>query len=212
MEFSSLEEARREASRCALCTSTSNVALIPLVTGRSQVVFGVGASNADLMLIGEAPGKDEDKRGEPFVGKNAGQAGRILDERLAEISVLRSEVYITNVVMCRPTKVIVGRPPSNRAPEKTEVEACAPWLDMQVKLVPRLIVTLGVPATSRVLGRKVSMAEVHGEVIHGDVSAWKGRVIVPTYHPTGIRGNAHRLRAFRKDFEVVGDVYWSLMA
>jgi len=192
------------------CTSVSSVALIPLVKGRTQVVYGVGPPNADLMFIGEAPGKDEDEKGEPFVGKGVGQAGRLLDERLDDIGVPRGEVYVTNIVMCRPTKIVKGRPPANRAPLRDEIKACAPWLDEQVRLVkPKLIVPLGVPATSGVLGRRVLMREVHGELVPGQESVWKDRMItiIPTYHPAAIRGNTRRMQAFRKDFETIRDVY-----
>lgn len=213
MKARSLDEAKREASECTRCTSVSNAALIPLVEGRTQVVYGVGPPDAVLMFIGEAPGKDEDEKGEPFVGKNVGQAGRVLDERLDEIGVSRGEVYITNIVKCRPTKVVKGRPPSNRPPRGDEIEACAPWLDEQVRRVnPKLIVPLGVRATSAILDGKVLMRKLHGEVVHGERSVWKGRTIIPTYHPAGIRGNTRRMEAFRKDFETIRDVYRRLRA
>ncbi len=200
----SLDEAKREASECIRCTSVPNVAFIPLVKGGTQVVYGVGRRNAKLMFIGEAPGEHEDEQGEPFVGP----AGRLLNTTLCEIGVPRGEVYITNVVKCRPTKVVKGRPPSNRPPSTDEIEACADWLNEQVRLVnPKLIVSLGVPATSRVLGRKVLMREMHGEVVPGQGSVWKDHTIIPTYHPTGIRGNTQRMEAFRKDFETIRDVY-----
>jgi uracil-DNA glycosylase len=86
----------------------------PLVEGRTQVVFGVGPPQADLMFIGEAPGGAEDVTGEPFSGKGPNQAGTILNERLKTIGLRRTDVYITNVVLCRPTEIKEGRPPSNR--------------------------------------------------------------------------------------------------
>jgi uracil-DNA glycosylase family 4 len=160
------------------------------------------------MFIGEAPGKDEDLEGEPFVGKRAGQAGFILNERLAAIGLARSEVYITNLVKCRPTRVLRSRVIANRAPRKNEIKACMPWLAEEVRLVdPRLVVPLGVPATSRVIGRKVTMVEVHGRLIHGEGPIWGGREIISTYHPAGIRGNADRMRAFIQDFETIRDVH-----
>jgi uracil-DNA glycosylase family 4 len=206
----SLDDAKREVSECTRCTSVSNVTLIPLVKGRTQVVYGIGPPTAELMFIGEAPGKDEDEKGEPFVGNDVGQAGRVLNERLDQIGVPRGKVYITNVVKCRPTKVVEGRPPSNRPPSTDEIEACADWLDEQVRLVnPKLIVPLGVRATSRVLGRKVLMREVHGELVPGQESVWRDRTItiIPTYHPTGIRGNTQRMQAFSRDLETIRDVY-----
>lgn len=209
----SLDDAKREASKCTRCTSVSNVSWIPLVKGRTQVVYGVGPPNAVLMVIGEAPGKDEDEKGEPFIGKGASQAGKILDEWLDEIGAPRGEIYITNIVMCRPTKVVKGSPPSNRHPGSHEIEACAPWLEEQVRLVnPKLIVPLGVPATSAILSEKVLMREVHGEERLGREGVWKGRTIIPTFHPAGIRGNTQRMLAFRKDFETIRDVYRRLRA
>ncbi|MGZ8600446.1 MAG: uracil-DNA glycosylase, partial [Actinomycetota bacterium] len=103
-----LEEAALEASTCTRC---------PLAHGRTQVVYGVGDPNADLMFIGEAPGFYEDKQGEPFVGA----AGQLLNRMLAEVEIPRSDVYINNVLLCRP--------PGNRDPLPDELEACRPWLD-----------------------------------------------------------------------------------
>lgn len=161
------------------------------------------------MFIGEAPGEEEDEKGEPFVGK----AGGILDKRLKKIGVPREEVYVTNVAMCRPTKVVEGCL-ENRHPTKGEIKTCAVWLDEQVKLVsPKLIVPLGVRATSRVLGGDVVMEEKHGEIVPGQESAWEDPAItiIPTYHPTGARSRAQR-QDFRADFEIIRDVYRSLRA
>src|SRR4051794_20861764 len=94
-----LDVVMQAALACADCTTASGTD-IPLSKGRTQVVFGAGCPSADLMFIGEAPGKDEDESGEPFAGEKVGQAGRFLDERLAELGVLRTEVYLTNVVLC----------------------------------------------------------------------------------------------------------------
>lgn len=189
MKARSLDEAAREASTCTLC---------PLEKGRTQVVYGVGHPNADLMFIGEGPGKHEDQQGEPFVGK----AGRVLDERLEEIGVPRGEVYITNVVKCRPTKGVKCRPPSNRPPRTAEIAACAPWLDEQVGLIdPKLIVPLGVFATRRILERKVLIWDVHGQR-----SEPNGRTIIPTFHPAAILRsgpNSQMMQAFREDFATI---------
>jgi uracil-DNA glycosylase len=110
----SLDDVRSEALRCTQCTSAARPLHIPLVEGRTQVVFGVGPPQADLMFIGEAPGGAEDVTGEPFSGKGPNQAGTILNERLKTIGLRRTDVYITNVVLCRPTEIKEGRPPSNR--------------------------------------------------------------------------------------------------
>src|SRR5262245_63582942 len=110
---------------------------------RTQVVFGVGDPHAALMFVGEGPGKDEDEQGEPFVGR----AGKLLTQLIEGIGLTRADVYIANVVKCRP--------PGNRDPEADEIEACAPWLDRQFELIkPRLVVSLGHPATKSLLQTK----------------------------------------------------------
>src|SRR3954470_22109824 len=122
-----LAKTKRLATNCAQCVSTCDPVFVPLVEGRTQVVFGSGSPNADLMFVGEAPGEDEDEKGEPFIGRKPGQAGAFLDERLTELGVEREDVYITNVVMCRPTKVLDGRRPANRPPLCAEIDNCAYW-------------------------------------------------------------------------------------
>jgi len=138
---------------------------------RTHAVPGDGNSNADVMFIGEGPGKSEDERGVPFVGA----AGKFLDELLAEIGMKRSDVFITNVVKCRP--------PGNRDPLDDEISVCWPYLEEQVKLIkPKLIVTLGRHAMNRFLpGLKISEA-------HGQAKRYKGvgtekQVYFPMYHP-----------------------------
>jgi uracil-DNA glycosylase family 4 len=207
----SFDDVKREASECIQCQTVSNATAISLVAGRTQVVFGVGPLDARLMFIGEAPGKDEDREGKPFVGRHPRQAGTVLDERLAAIDVPRDEVYITNLVKCRPTKFQSGRAPVNRRPSGDEIRACTAWLEHELKLVdPKLIVSLGVPATTGVLGRKVTMKHLHGRLIEGEGPVWGGRLIIPTYHPTGIRGDAEKRRAFVEDFDKIRSVYNSL--
>jgi len=188
----SLDEAAREASTCTRCPT--------LAQGRTKVVYGVGHPNADLMFIGEGPGKHEDQQGEPFVG----DAGQLLNTMLCEIGIRREEVYITNVVKCRPTKVVKSRPPSNRRPYAGEIEACAPWLAEQVGLIdPKLIVPLGNVATRTILGdRKVAIGLVHGQRF-----VWKGRTVIPTYHPAHILySGGHKspkMKALREDFATI---------
>ena len=178
----SLHDARDEALTCTRCD---------LAKTRTEVVYGEGPLDADLMFIGEAPGRQEDKLGKPFVG----DAGKFLDERLYEIELPRSEVYITNVVKCRPIRIVGDRRP-NRAPEDGEIDACAPWFDEQIRVIdPPLIVPLGVPAAERVLEREVVMGEAHG---HCFVHA--GRRVVPTWHPAYVRINQNLLPAYREDF------------
>jgi uracil-DNA glycosylase family 4 len=135
---------------------------------RTSTVFGVGDENADWMFIGEAPGADEDLKGEPFVG----QAGRLLDSMLAAIDLQRGKnVYILNVVKCRP--------PGNRNPEPEEALMCDPFLQRQIDLVkPKLIVALGRVAVVNLLGRDTSIASLRGKVLD-----YKGIPLVVTYHP-----------------------------
>jgi uracil-DNA glycosylase len=135
---------------------------------RTQTVFGVGDEDADWMLIGEAPGAEEDRLGEPFVG----QAGRLLDHMLAAIGLQRGDnVYIANVLKCRP--------PGNRNPEPAEVAKCAPHLTRQIELVrPKLIVAMGRFAAQTLLGSDASIASLRGRV-----HAYAGVPLIVTYHP-----------------------------
>ena len=165
-----LEEVKQEALTCTKCR---------LAAGRTQVVFGVGHPTANLMFIGEAPGFHEDKQGEPFVGA----AGQLLTKLLGDIGLQRSDVYIANVLKCRP--------PGNRDPMPDEIESCKPWLKEQIDLIdPRVIATLGNFATQLLLGRKVGITKVRGQRFD-----WRGRVLIPTFHPAAIlRGGAGGLQ------------------
>jgi DNA polymerase len=149
----------------------------------------VGALTARVVLIGEAPGREEDERGEPFVARS----GRVLNQLLDEIGLRRDDVYITNVVKCRPVE---GVPPGrNRAPTKAEIEACAPWLDAQLRMLsPEVIVTLGQIALSRILpGRRLS--EVHGKTMRDGA-----RTVLPLYHPAMARYGPKWVELLRLDF------------
>jgi uracil-DNA glycosylase family 4 len=177
-----LQEAALEASTCVRCR---------LSQGRTQVVYGVGDPNADLMFIGEAPGFHEDKQGEPFVGA----AGQLLNRMLAEVEIARDRVYINNVILCRP--------PGNRDPLPDEVEACTPWLTERIDLIdPSLIVTLGNWATRFVLGPQVSISRVRGQRF-----PWKGRTVIPTFHPAAILHgggeSSNQMAALRADFQLM---------
>jgi DNA polymerase len=177
-----LDEARREASTCTRCR---------LSGGRTQVVYGVGNPNADVMFIGEGPGFHEDKQGEPFVGA----AGQLLNKMLGEIGLHRDDVYIGNVVKCRP--------PGNRDPLPDEIEACTPWLVEQVSLIqPGIVVTLGNFATRFVLNRQVAISRVRGQRF-----PWHGRTVIPTFHPAAIlHGGGESSRQFqllREDFSMI---------
>lgn len=156
-----LAEAAAEAAGCTRCG---------LAEGRTQVVFGVGNPEADLFFIGEAPGFHEDRQGEPFVG----QAGQLLTRMLGEIGLAREDVYIGNILKCRP--------PGNRDPLPAEIEACTPWLVEQISLVqPRLLVTLGNFATKFVLQTTRGITSMRGSVYD-----WHGRAVIPTFHPAAI--------------------------
>jgi DNA polymerase len=135
---------------------------------RTQTVFGVGDENADWMLIGEAPGAEEDRLGEPFVG----QAGKLLDNMLAAIGLKRGEnVYIANVLKCRP--------PGNRNPEPEEVAKCTPFLKQQIALVqPKLIIAMGRFAAQTLLASDASIASLRGQVFR-----YEGVPLIVTYHP-----------------------------
>ncbi len=148
-----------ECTRCGLCE------------GRSQIVFGDGNPDADLMFIGEGPGEQEDKTGLPFVGR----AGELLTRMIERgIETARTEVYIANIVKCRP--------PGNRNPLPDEVAACRPFLDGQIDAVqPKVIVTLGKPAASLLLGRDVAITRVRGTW-----HEYRGIPVMPTFHPAYI--------------------------
>lgn len=155
----------------------------PLARTRSRTVPGVGPAHADVMFIGEAPGAREDERGVPFVGP----AGQFLDELLAGIGLTREAVYIANVVKCRP--------PANRDPEPSEIEACASYLDRQIAMVdPKVVVTLGRFSMARWFpGQTIS--RIHGQPAHID-----GRVVVPMYHPAAALHNGSLRAVIAADF------------
>jgi len=178
----SLVEAATEASTCTRCR---------LAETRTQVVFGVGNPDADLLFIGEAPGMHEDRQGEPFVGA----AGQLLTRMLGEIGMTREEVYIANILKCRP--------PGNRDPEEDEIETCTPWLVEQISLIqPAVIVTLGNFATKFVLQTQQGITRMRGAVY-----PWHGRKVIPTFHPAAIlHGGGEKSRQFgelQEDFALI---------
>ncbi|HEY7986863.1 MAG TPA: uracil-DNA glycosylase [Methylophilaceae bacterium] len=152
----------------ALQQVVSGCQACPLAKTRTQTVFGVGDANADWLFVGEAPGAEEDKRGEPFVGA----AGQLLDNMLAAIQLTRGDnVYIANVLKCRP--------PGNRDPQGEEVEKCDPYLKRQVELIqPKLIVALGKFAAQSILGSEDTIGAMRGK-LHN----YNGVPVIVTYHP-----------------------------
>jgi uracil-DNA glycosylase len=159
-----------------------------LAAGRTQVVFGVGDPEAQLMFVGEGPGFHEDRQGEPFVG----QAGKLLTELLGSIGLSRSEVYIANVVKCRP--------PENRDPAPSEIEACSPHLIRQIEIIrPRVICTLGRFATKLLAETELSITAIHGkakEVELGGVPV----LLFPVFHPAAALYTPANRKVLEEDF------------
>ncbi len=155
-----------------------------LAATRTNVVFGAGSPTADLMFIGEGPGKNEDLQGVPFVGR----AGELLDKILAAAEFERDEVYIANIIKCRP--------PNNRTPLTNEIESCVPFLARQIALIsPRIICTLGLPATQTLLGIRGSMGSMRAKVYrHRDIK------VIPTYHPAAALRDPKYKRPMWEDF------------
>jgi len=159
-----------------------------LVANRRTVVFGAGNADAELMFVGEAPGATEDEQGLPFVGR----AGQLLEQLLAEISLSRKEVFIANVLKCRP--------PANRDPLPTEVENCKPYLFRQVELVqPKVVCTLGNFATKLLRGSPQGITRVHGKV---EVVRCGSRLVrlLPLYHPAAALRSPALVEVLREDF------------
>ena len=173
----SWDQLRATALACRACR---------LADGRTQVVFGVGDPDADLMFVGEGPGKDEDEQGEPFVGR----AGQLLTKLIEDIGLTRDDVYIANVVKCRP--------PGNRDPQPDEIEACSPFLEAQIAHIrPRVVVSLGNFATKLLLETKDGITKVRGR----EYPFREGSVLVPTFHPAAVlRGRGEALAQMRADF------------
>jgi DNA polymerase len=165
-----------------------------LSQGRTQVVFGVGNPHADLMFVGEAPGFHEDKQGVPFVG----QAGKLLDKLLGGIGLERSEVYIANVLKCRP--------PGNRDPQPDEIESCEPHLFRQIELIqPRVVATLGNFATKLLSGKPTGITRVHGQ--DQEVTLGGNRVLLyPLYHPAAALYTPAMLNVLQEDFRRIPEL------
>jgi DNA polymerase len=178
--FASFADVERVALACEKC---------PLASTRTHVVFGVGDPHADLMFVGEGPGEQEDLTGEPFVGR----AGRLLTSLIEGVGLTRADVYIANVVKCRP--------PGNRDPLPLEIESCRPYLDAQLAFIdPAVVVTLGNFATKLLLDTKEGITKLRGR----EFAVRDGTVVIPTLHPSAVlRGGGTTLAQARADFVTI---------
>lgn len=176
--FNSFEELENEIKDCSKCKLCNN---------RTNIVFGTGNKSADLMFIGEGPGADEDIQGIPFVGK----AGKLMNQAFHGIGIERDDVYIANIVKCRP--------PMNRNPEQDEITACLNYLRNQVMLVkPKIVVLLGNVALKTILGKEYSITASRGKWIEK-----KGIRYMPTFHPAALLRDETKKISFWKDLKEV---------
>jgi DNA polymerase len=167
--------------------------------GRKQIVFGVGNPRAELMFVGEGPGADEDTQGEPFVGR----AGQLLNNMIKAMGIRREDVYIANVVKCRP--------PSNRTPERDECETCSPFLMRQIAVVkPKVVVALGAVAAKNLLAINAPMSELRGRFYdftpagaRSSDSSWQGTKLAVTYHPAFLLRDPRQKGEAWKDLQMV---------
>lgn len=175
-----LRQLESVAKVCTLCR---------LAETRTQVVFGTGDPQAELMLIGEAPGFNEDQQGEPFVGA----AGQLLTRLLAEIGLAREDVYIANVIKCRP--------PNNRDPLQDEIDCCKDYLRGQITLIdPKVVMTLGNFASKLLLRTETGITRLRGRTY----TWWQGRLLVPTFHPAAaLRSGQTLIAEMQSDFALV---------
>ncbi len=177
-EHETLEQIREDLGDCQRCQ---------LAAGRKTIVFGQGSPHAELVFVGEGPGADEDEQGLPFVGR----AGQLLNRMIQLIGMRREEVYICNVVKCRP--------PGNRTPERDEIETCSPFLFRQIEAIqPRLVCCLGAPAVRTLLGLKEGILKIRGRFY--DYGNAKALAIV---HPAYVLRNPRDEKILREDFEKI---------
>jgi uracil-DNA glycosylase len=170
--------------------------------GRKQIVFGVGNVNADIMFVGEGPGADEDEQGEPFVGR----AGQLLNNMITAMGIQREDVYIANIVKCRP--------PGNRTPEREECDTCSPFLMRQIAVVkPKVVVALGAVAAKTLLGVNDSMINLRGKFYDFNPPqaknaperdpSWEGTKLAVTYHPAYLLRDPRQKKEAWKDLQMV---------
>ena len=176
------DDLKKDAQSCTKCGLSKT---------RKSVVFGNGPVPCDLMLIGEAPGADEDEQGLPFVGR----AGKLLTDILKAIKFERNDVYIANIVKCRP--------PGNRTPSPTEMETCIPYLKKQIELIgPKLILCVGLTAAHGLLLNKDSLTSLRGKVFE-----YEGRKVMVTYHPAALLRNPNWKRGCWEDVQAFRKLY-----
>lgn len=176
--YSNLEEMKQSFNNCKKCK---------LCNTRTNIVFGVGNSNADIMFIGEGPGGDEDRLGEPFVGK----AGQLMNKAFDVVGIKREDVYIANIVKCRP--------PQNRDPEEDEIKACIDYLRNQVMIIkPKIIVLLGRIALQNILGQEYKITASRGKWIEK-----KGIMYMSTWHPAALLRDETKKIEFLNDLKKV---------
>ncbi|HJS73259.1 MAG TPA: uracil-DNA glycosylase [Vicinamibacteria bacterium] len=177
-ENETLEEIRADLGECTRCRLSEK---------RSTIVFGVGNPKAELMFVGEGPGREEDRQGLPFVG----DAGQLLNKIIQAIDLTREQVYIANVVKCRP--------PNNRDPEPDEVDACRPFLDRQIDAVrPKVICALGRISALNLLRTDEGITRLRGKIF-----SYRGAKLVPTYHPAFLLRNPGKKRECWEDMKLV---------
>lgn len=173
-----LKAVREDIGDCTRCR---------LHKGRKNIVFGVGNVNPDIMFVGEGPGADEDEQGEPFVGR----AGQLLNNMISAMGLKRQDVYIANVVKCRP--------PGNRTPERDECDTCGPFLLRQIEIIrPKVIVALGAVAAKYLLAINDSMANLRGRWYD-----FKGAKLLVTYHPAYLLRDPRQKKEAWKDLQMV---------
>lgn len=173
-----LAEVREELGECTRCK---------LSRGRTQIVFGTGNPRADLVFVGEAPGAEEDAQGEPFVGR----AGQLLTRIIQAIGLRREDVYICNIIKCRP--------PGNRNPEPDEIASCEPFLLKQLQAIrPKLICALGGPAAHTLLKTKEPISRLRGRLFE-----FRGIPLLPTYHPAFLLRNPHEKKTVWHDMQLL---------
>lgn len=174
-----MEKLKRECEECTACE---------LHTVRTNIVFGIGNENADILFIGEAPGENEDLQGQPFVGRS----GKLLDELLAEVGFSRNDnIYIANMLKCRP--------PKNRDPKPSEQAACLHFLERQIEMInPKIVVCVGRIAAQKLISKDFKVTSQHGTFVEKD-----GRLYTATYHPAAILRNIHQKPYAQEDLRII---------